>query len=1246
MKLQDKDNIINIIVIIFFLFLPYFIFKGNFHIGGDDSHLFYIYPQLWIENVSNSTWTSYSSLGLFSNQYYYNPLLYILSFLHIFFISSYVIQNIIFSTIFIGGFVFLKNFLYVIIPQSRRYIVEINLSGFVYIFSPILLITPLRAYLANIWLIPLIPLLAFLFSKYYKTNHFKYNTLIGIVSFFFALAFNAVPWLLGVILPLISGVLIGVFFLKKARAYNLLKKFFLSGLLIGLTQLFWLFPFFMSVMSSHNSVGSKVFNDEFENTFIKEVLATSANTTILDPLRNFFHIGLQENFKWSTLQLYSNWYLKIDFLNYIFPIIIFLGIILSYKNLKRVYLVFLFPFIVSLFLFTVKIGLLKDFFMILGNIPGFVMFRNFYDKFSIGYVFFFSIIICFSLIFLKNSLNRSGIYKLILIVIAFVVLYDSKPLIFGDVFNDNIRGTNSVGQNIIIPQEYLNFMDHVSKVVPHSSNIFDVPFGNSAFTIIVGESGHSVFSGKSPVKLFSGINDFSGKLSFDKETSKIIYKFIRERKYYKLRNLLSIYNINYVFETNNIPFEILNSHLYSEKILKKQDEIFRDNMYGDLIFSSINKNYNLYSLKKNESGNSQIINFPKNIYLYEDVIDQRIRESLMSLVNSENVFVREKLHGINKLKKIEKLTEDSEYEDHKRSSILIVDELNVGLLSFEESDKNMYISNVYDYIFDKKNSKVFQENISSDSLIEINQKIYNIKDVDYIPIDTESSKIKLYTKSLDNILESSFDIYKNWKKGDCNAHDGNREVFFNFDVEKNSLVLKSQNNHNACTYSNIDIEKNEIYSLVFDYETNNDRITVFIELSDGEFIKREEKVNQKGQFNLTFKNPIDDDIKLYLYSGESSDKSITEYFNVRLFKYNFLKEFDDTDIAIDNLHSRYIPGNSLSKRMKIISPVVNNVDEFSNSFENWKKGDCGAINLEKKVFFNNISNNEIELKSSDGHNACMHKSISIDKNYKYDLSFQYMNKDLDYIDIYIDYGKNNNPQKIRKSVQIGQWEDLSFEIYPPRDAEKMTIYFYSGKSQNSNYTRSVYKNIKLSYSLRGYYNNLLVENDGDISEIKPEVSFKKEANYQYRVFISSITRPELLNFVDSYHPKWNIFAIGTDGKKVGINAQHVEVNRYSNGWVINPKEICENNKNFCVKNEDGSYDMEMTIEFVPQRWFYLGLFISGITFMSLIGFLGYDFVRRRRVKRYGLQRGDVGGEKRFGGSGSRSRRCSTRGVRR
>jgi hypothetical protein len=53
----------------------------------------------------------------------------------------------------------------------------------------------------------------------------------------------------------------------------------------------------------------------------------------------------------------------------------------------------------------------------------------------------------------------------------------------------------------------------------------------------------------------------------------------------------------------------------------------------------------------------------------------------------------------------------------------------------------------------------------------------------------------------------------------------------------------------------------------------------------------------------------------------------------------------------------------------------------------------------------------------------------------------------------------------------------------------------------------------------------------------------------------------------------------------------------------------------CILNDDGSYDIEeMTIEFFPQRWFYLGLLISGTTLFGCLGYLGYAMLNKRKIK--------------------------------
>ena len=77
---------------------------------------------------------------------------------------------------------------------------------------------------------------------------------------------------------------------------------------------------------------------------------------------------------------------------------------------------------------------------------------------------------------------------------------------------------------------------------------------------------------------------------------------------------------------------------------------------------------------------------------------------------------------------------------------------------------------------------------------------------------------------------------------------------------------------------------------------------------------------------------------------------------------------------------------------------------------------------------------------------------------------------------------------------------------------------------------------------------------------------------------------------------------------------HLMVNGYANSWVIDTDEMCNNNTQ-CIKNADGTYDMELVVEFWPQRLFYLGAFISGLTLVGCLVYVGVATARERRKKK-------------------------------
>lgn len=82
-------------------------------------------------------------------------------------------------------------------------------------------------------------------------------------------------------------------------------------------------------------------------------------------------------------------------------------------------------------------------------------------------------------------------------------------------------------------------------------------------------------------------------------------------------------------------------------------------------------------------------------------------------------------------------------------------------------------------------------------------------------------------------------------------------------------------------------------------------------------------------------------------------------------------------------------------------------------------------------------------------------------------------------------------------------------------------------------------------------------------------------------------------------------------KPIIEDSNHLMVNGYANSWTIDANKICNDNVS-CSRNQDGSYDFELVIEFWPQRIYYFGLFISITTLISCIGYLIAQYVISKR----------------------------------
>jgi hypothetical protein len=140
------------------------------------------------------------------------------------------------------------------------------------------------------------------------------------------------------------------------------------------------------------------------------------------------------------------------------------------------------------------------------------------------------------------------------------------------------------------------------------------------------------------------------------------------------------------------------------------------------------------------------------------------------------------------------------------------------------------------------------------------------------------------------------------------------------------------------------------------------------------------------------------------------------------------------------------------------------------------------------------------------------------------------------------------------------------------------------------------------------------------SQQLPEIHFKKINPTRYIVDVKDAKGPFTLVFSESFHEGWKAYIRQDQSSKLKAQIErswsalwsawkdkgrievkdHFVVNGYANGWIVDQSAIGDRQS------------FEMVLEFKPQRLFEIGLMISGLTLLGCIGYLGYDFARKKK----------------------------------
>jgi len=173
--------------------------------------------------------------------------------------------------------------------------------------------------------------------------------------------------------------------------------------------------------------------------------------------------------------------------------------------------------------------------------------------------------------------------------------------------------------------------------------------------------------------------------------------------------------------------------------------------------------------------------------------------------------------------------------------------------------------------------------------------------------------------------------------------------------------------------------------------------------------------------------------------------------------------------------------------------------------------------------------------------------------------------------------------------------------------------------------------------------------------IKPNIysdntQFQRINPTKFKININNIDKEQDISFLESFDKQWKLYLnpinshtkdcnviqeYNNEGKNIKecehtqkffegeelsylwrqpvFEDSHKLVYDYANQWTIDPEYIKANfDKSMYKENLDGSIDLELTLYFKPQSYFYLGIIISGTTLILCLSYLGYTFYRQRK----------------------------------
>ncbi|OGZ67606.1 MAG: hypothetical protein A3D35_02450 [Candidatus Staskawiczbacteria bacterium RIFCSPHIGHO2_02_FULL_34_9] len=371
---------------------------------------------------------------------------------------------------------------------------------------------------------------------------------------------------------------------------------------------------------------------------------------------------------------------------------------------------------------------------------------------------------------------------------------------------------------------------------------------------------------------------------------------------------------------------------------------------------------------------------------------------------------------------------------------------------------------------------------------------------------------------------------------------------------------------------------------------------------------------------------------LVVYENEEALPYIISLDNVYLF--------DDTENM--SLKYKYISRKTLGVNYFVVG---DNLDDskfthialnvapdqpLDDAFLDKPVGDCNSYDNNPEIALRRSQETVIPEKESieleaARHVACTSASIGVEPNKEYLFEFDYQSPNANTAQYYLGFD-DSKASFLTESINAeNKWQHFTRIIKTPTEVTRLSIGLYAF-SQADGKTKIINRYQNLIFTeIKDTDNEYRITSQPNTFLAKPkDIAYSKELPSKVSLHVSSASAPFFLAMSDSYHPDWklivnnkkdNFFDYWSPFAKVNkvSDDEHFKLDNFLNGWYIDINDLCID-KNLCIKNSDGSYDINLTVEFWPQRYFYLGVIISCLILITCIIYLLWVFLKKKIKK--------------------------------